>query len=168
MIPKVPVLVSICRVVAFGVLAMPVEGPWVWLDDVRWVGCAALVCRARVEAVVEGGVYGIVAAVGDPGAELLAALLNLEDEDEGRRDVVAAAAVEAGALEVFSSVTCGLSVTLTGVVVRKTSVTSTGVFVREVPRSDVLLLTVGGPVVRPNPTLCSLVWDETPSVPSWF
>lgn len=137
MIPRVPVLVSICRVVAFGVLAMPVEGLWVWLDDVRWVGCAALVCRARVEAVVEGRVYGMVAAVGDPGAELPAVLLNLEDEDEGRGDVVAAAAaaavvvVEAGALEVFSSVTCGLSVMVTGVVVRKTSVINTGVSVRE-------------------------------------
>lgn len=59
-----------------------------------------------------------------------------------------------------------LSVTVTGVVVRKTSVT-TGVSVRESSCSDVLLLTVGGPVVRPKPTACSLVWDET-SVPSWF
>lgn len=58
--------------------------------------------------------------------------------------------------------------TVTDVVVRKISVTSTGVCVRESFRSDVLLLTVGGPVVRPKLTLCSLVWDETPSVPSWF
>lgn len=61
-----------------------------------------------------------------------------------------------------------LSVTVTGVVVRKTSVTRTGASVREWSRSDVLLLTVGGAVVRPQPSLCSLVWDETPSVPPWI
>lgn len=61
-----------------------------------------------------------------------------------------------------------LSVTVTGVVVRKTSVTSTGVSVRDSSTSDVLLLTVGGAVVRPKLTFCSPVWDETPSVPSWF
>lgn len=32
-IPGVPVLVSICRVVAFVGLAILVEGPWVWLGD---------------------------------------------------------------------------------------------------------------------------------------
>lgn len=58
--------------------------------------------------------------------------------------------------------------TVTGeVVVRKTSVT-TGVSVRESPGPDELVLTVGVPVVRPKLTLCSLVCDETTSVPSCF
>ncbi len=58
--------------------------------------------------------------------------------------------------------------TVAGVVVWKNLVTSTGVSVRESSSSDVILLTVGGPVVRRQPRLCSLVWDEMPSVPSWF
>lgn len=61
-----------------------------------------------------------------------------------------------------------LSVTMTAVVVRGTSVASTGVSVRELFSSVVLLLTVGGAVVRVELTLFSLVWVETPSVPSWF
>lgn len=32
-IPEVPVLVSVCRVVAFVGITIPVEGPWVWLGD---------------------------------------------------------------------------------------------------------------------------------------
>lgn len=31
-----------------------------------------------------------------------------------------------------------------------------------------LLLTVEGAAVRPKPAFPSLVWDESPSVPSWF
>lgn len=61
-----------------------------------------------------------------------------------------------------------LCVTVTAVVVRRTSVASTGVSVRELSRSVVLLLTVGGAVVRAKLTLSSLVWDEILSVPSWF
>lgn len=45
---------------------------------------------------------------------------------------------------------------------------STGVSVRELSRSVVLLLTVGGAVVRAKLTLSSLVCDEIFSVPSWF
>lgn len=58
--------------------------------------------------------------------------------------------------------------TVTGMLVGKTSVISAVVSVRELSSPDVLLLTVGGPVVSPKPTLCSLVCDETHSVPSWF
>lgn len=59
--------------------------------------------------------------------------------------------------------------TVTDVVVRNTSViTGVAVWVREVSHSDKLVLTTGGPVVRPQPVLCSLVWDEATSVPSWF
>lgn len=42
-----------------------------------------------MEAVVDGGVYGMVASVGDPEVELLAVLLNLEDEVTGIERVVA-------------------------------------------------------------------------------
>lgn len=124
-----------------------------------------------MEAVVEGVVYGMVASVGNTGVELLAALLNLEDEVTGRGGVVVVAVVvevEAVALKVSSSVICDLSVTVTGVEVRKTSVASTGVSVRGSSTSDVLLLTGGGSVVRTQPTLSSLVCDETCSVPTWF
>lgn len=62
-----------------------------------------------------------------------------------------------------------LSVTVTGVVVRETSVTSGRSVRDEEPSTSVVLpLTEGGPVVRPKPALCSLVRDETTSVPSWF
>lgn len=118
---------------------------------------------------MEGVVYGMVASVGDSGVEVLAVLLNLGLEVAGREGVVVwvvEVEVEAVALKVSSSVICDLSVTVTGVVVRKSSVTSTGVSVRELSTPDVLLLTVGGAVVRPKLTLSSLVWDETPSVPS--
>lgn len=82
--------------------------------------------------------------------------------------VVALVVVDAVALKGSSSVICDLSVTVTGVLVRKTSVTITGVSVREASASDGLLLTVGVAVDRPTPTLSPLVGDETPSVPSWF
>lgn len=82
--------------------------------------------------------------------------------------VLVVVVAEAVALKVSSSVICDLSVTVTGVVVRKTLVISTGVPVRESSSSDVLLVTVGGAVVRTKVTFPSLVWDETPSVPSWF
>lgn len=136
-----------------------------------------------MEAVVEGVVYGMVALVGDPGVELPAVLLKLEDEVAGTGGVVGVVVlvvvivvvavvveveVEEVGWKVSSSVICDLSVTVTGVVVRKTSVTSTGVSVRESSTSDVLLRTVGGAVVRPKSTFSSLVWDETPSVLSWF
>lgn len=171
-IPEVPVLVSIGMVAAFVGITIPVEGPWVWLGDTWRVGCAAEVSRARVEAVVEGVVYGMVASVGGSGVELVAVLLNLGDEVAGGEGVmvwvvvVVVVGVEAVALKVSSSVMCDPSVTVTGVVVRKSSVTSTGVSVRELSTPDVLLLTVGDAVVRPKLTLWSLVWDETPSVPS--
>lgn len=115
---------------------------------------------------MEGVVYGMVASVDDAGVGLLAVLLNMGDEVAGGRGVVVVVVVvvvEAVALKVSCSVMCDLSVTVTGVVVRKTSVSSTGVSVRESSISDVLLLTDGGAVVKP--TLSSLVWDETPSVP---
>lgn len=60
-----------------------------------------------------------------------------------------------------------LSVTVTGVVVWKTSVAS-GVSVRESSSSVGLMLTVGGAVVRPKSMLRSVVRDETTSVSSWF
>lgn len=149
--------------------AIPVEGPWVWLGDRRWVGCAAEVCGTRVEAVVvEGVVYGVVASSCDSEVELLVVvllllLLNLEDVVAGRAGLVVVVVGEAKA-----SVICGLTVTGTGVVFREISVTSTAVSVRESSISDVLLPTVGGAVVRPGPTLASPVWDGSPSVPSWF
>lgn len=118
-------------------------------------------CRARVEAVVEGAVYGMVASVGDAGEEPLEVLLKLV----GRGGVVV---VKTVALKVSSSVICDLSVTVTGVVVRKTLVTTTGMSVRESSISDVLLLTVEGAAVRPKSMCSSLVWDENPSVLSWF
>lgn len=134
-----------------------------------------MVCTARVETTVEGRVNGTVASVGDPRAVLAEVLLNLEDEVAGRGNVVLLMVVvveilvvEGVDLKVFSSVICGLSVTVTGTVVRRTSVTDTGVTVRESSNSDVLLLTVGDAVVRPKPTVCSLVWGEPPSVPPWF
>lgn len=63
---------------------------------------------------MEGGVYVMVASVGDPEAELLMVLLNLEDEVEVWGDVVVVVVVallllvEAAALEVCSSVICDL------------------------------------------------------------
>lgn len=98
---------------------------------------------------------------------MLEVLLILEDEVAGRRGVVVVV-VEGVALKVSSSVVCDLSVTVTTVVVRRTSVASTGVSVRELSRLVVVLLTVGGAVVSAKLTLFSLVWDEIPSVPSWF
>lgn len=117
--------------------------------------------------------YGMVASVGDSGVELLDELLDHEDEIAGRAEVMVAVVVvvvvKAEALKVSSSVICDLSVTVTGVVVRNTSVMTIGVSVRASSISDVLLLlTVEGAAVRPKPTLPSLVWDESPSVPSWF
>lgn len=97
---------------------------------------------------------------------MLEVLLILEDEVAGRRGVVVV--VEGVALKVSSSVVCDLSVTVTTVVVRRMSVASTGVSVRELSRLVVVLLTVGGAVVSAKLTLFSLVWDEIPSVPSWF
>lgn len=98
---------------------------------------------------------------------MLEVLLILEDEVAGRRGVVVVV-VEGVALKVSSSVVCDLSVTVTTVVVRRMSVASTGVSVRELSRLVVVLLTVGGAVVSAKLTLFSLVWDEIPSVPSWF
>ena len=90
-------------------LSIPVEGPWVWLDDSRRVGCVALVCGARVEVVVESIVYEMVASVGDSAAELLMVLLNLGDEVAGEGDVVVVlVVVKAVALKVFSFVIWGL------------------------------------------------------------
>lgn len=86
-------VVSVCRVGTFVVLYTPVEGPWVWLVGTRGVRRAALVCRARVEAVVEGAVCRTVALVDGTGAELLPVLLSLKDEVAGTGDVVAVAAV---------------------------------------------------------------------------
>lgn len=119
---------------------------------------------------MEGAVYGMVASVGDSGVALLDELRNHEGEVAGGAEVMVAVVVvvvvKAEALKVSSSVICDLCVTVTGVVVRNTSVTSTGVSVRASSISDVLLLTVEGAAVRPKPTLPSLVWDESPSVPS--
>lgn len=65
---------------------------------------------------MEGGVYGMVASVGDPGVELLVVLLNLGDEVTvgGSMVVVVVVGVlvvvvaEAVALKVSSSVICDL------------------------------------------------------------
>lgn len=111
-----------------------------------------------------GAVYEMVAS--GPPVRRSVVLLNLEVGVAGSGGGVE---VETVACRVSSSVISDLSVTVTGAVVSMTSVTSTGVSVIwESSRSDVLLLTVGGAVVRPKPTLSSSVWDETPCVPSWF
>lgn len=107
MISRGPVVVSVCRVGTFVVLYTPVEGPWVLLVGTRGVRRAALVCRARVEAVVEGAVCRTVALVDDTGAELLSVLLSLKDEVASTGDVVVVAAVVvvgAMVVRVFSSV----------------------------------------------------------------
>lgn len=111
-----------------------------------------------------GVVYEMVAC--GPAVRRSVVLLDLEVGVAGSRGGVA---VETVACRVSSSVISDLSVTVTGAVVSRTSVTSTGVSVIwEWSCSDVLLLTVGGAVVRPKPTLSSSVWDETPCVPSWI
>lgn len=98
---RVPVLVSVCRVVASVGLEIPVEGPCVWLSGMLGVKVAVEVCRAMVEAVVEGVVFGMVASVCNSGAELLVVLLNPGDEVAGREGVVAVVVL---GLEAVSSV----------------------------------------------------------------
>lgn len=127
-------------------------------------------CRVGLGVVVWTVVYRKVGSVDGLGAEVLVMLLKLEDEVSGRGEVGVEGVeeVEAVTPKVSSSVICDLCVTVTGVVLAMTSVCSTGVSVVESSGLDVPMLSVGGAVVRPQLTLCSPVWDETPSVPSWF
>lgn len=112
-ISKVPVLVSIWRVVGFIGVSIPAVGCWVWLGGIRGVGCAATDdCRAEFEAVEEGAVCSTVASVGDPEAELLVTLLSAENDVAGGGEVVGVVVVGAvvvtavvEALTVSSSVT---------------------------------------------------------------
>lgn len=61
-----------------------------------------------MEDVEEDVVRGMVASVGDPGVELLAELLNTEDEVAGVRGGVVGLVVDTVALKVSSSVICDL------------------------------------------------------------
>lgn len=166
-----PALVSVCRVVAFVGVATPLEDPCVWLGDVGRVGCVAEVCAARTETGVERAAYGTVGSVEEPTVGLLDEVLKVEDEVGSRGRVVlavvAVVVVKTVTLKVSSSVMWDLSVTVTGLVDRKASVTSTGLSVTASSVSDVLLLTVEGPAVGTKPTSSSLVLENSPSVPSW-
>lgn len=120
---------------------------------VLWGGERAVeVCRPRLEAVVEDGAYAKVVWVGGAVVELLAVLLNPEEEvAAGRGGGVVLVLVEA--LEVCSSVNCDLSVTESAVEVRRTSVDTADAPVGEVFWPAVLPLTVGGAVVRVKSSL---------------
>lgn len=145
-------------------LAIPVEGPWVWLGDTRRVGSGAEVCQAGVETVVEGWVYARL----EPEVYSVKVLLRLMvDVVGGGRVVEAVVVVVRGfAFEVSSSLTCDLSVIVTARVVCTIAVTI-GMSVRVLLISDALVLAVAGAAVRPRPT-SSPVWDETTSVALCF
>lgn len=106
-ISKVPVLVSVWRVVGFIGVSIPAVGSWVWLDGIRGVGRAAMDdCGAELEAVEDGAVCSTVASVGDPKAELLVTLLSVENDVAGGGGVVGVvvvgAVVVAAVVEAFT------------------------------------------------------------------
>lgn len=142
------------------------------------VECAEEVCRSRVEAVVESVVFGVVASVLNSETEMLVVLLSPTVGVAGNGGVVVVVLVVIGGvvvmvvmkavvLKVSPSVICDLSVIVTGVVETSTLVIRCGMSVRVWSTSDVLLMTVGDSVVRYR-SVFSLVWDEAPSVLSWF
>lgn len=110
LISRVPVLVSVWRVVVSVGLTVPVGGPWVWLVSMLGVVLAVDVCRTTVGAGVKGVACAMVASVGDSGAELLVMLLNSEDEVAGREGVV----VLVVGVDAVSSVICDLKKQVNG------------------------------------------------------
>lgn len=102
-ITKVPVLVSVWRVVGLVGVSIPAVGCWVWLDGIRGVGCAVMDdCGVELEAVEEGAVCSTVASVGDPAGKLLVTLLSAKNDVAGGGEVVGVVVV--GALVVAAVV----------------------------------------------------------------
>lgn len=101
---------------------------------------------------MKGAVYRTEASVSDRKVELLKVLLKVEEEvtGGGRVEIEVVVVVKTVGVKVSSSVIWDFSVTASGVVVSKASVTSTDVSVTASRLSDVLLLTVEGAAVKPK------------------
>lgn len=125
---------------------------------------AAVVCSSVVDDLVDSRVWERVACVrGSVVAVAAAALvIFLGVEASVRRELM----VETAAAKVSSSVRRDLSVTAAVVVVAKASVVVDGA--ASVRASSVLPWSVGGAVVKPKSTACSLGLGGTRTVPAWF